>query len=215
MIGEWAWGLFQLLVILVMMATLFLVLVSATAKAEVLASPVVWPECLNRDVQVDLVACGAQRWQLDAIDAITLGGRSKGPVDYIQIAPETSAARRDEVGLGWGHFTAGRRGLPAPEPNTSDLNHYWTTLAFLHSDQAPCVLFDVWNHGNRNVAAEAAICPDSFRTAAVAVANSNPTLARRLVRDHACDVRALLLAYYESHPTDHRRRRIEWLLGRI
>lgn len=199
----------------VLLALIWLILLAFGGSAQGAVPPVIYAECLNRDIQTDLEACGAEPWQLIAIDAITRGGRSKGPVDYIQIAPEISAAQDDEIALGWGHFTAGRRGLAAPSPGVSDSVHYWKMLAFLYSDSAPCVLLSIWERGHRNVITDAAMCSDTFKAAAAAAANSNPTLARQLVGMYACDTRAFLVAYYESHPTDHRRRRVEWLLDTL
>lgn len=170
-------------------------------------SPFVWQECLDRsNISADLRRAGARSWEVEAIEIIGSGSIGKGPVDVVHVS-------RDEIALGWAHFTAQRSPF---ELNTwtGSASAEWVLgiQALLYSDQAPFIQLRSWRRIVRSTARMGASqgCRDhECRVLLVAMANSSPRRAQRIGSE--CRWRAPCMAQRYPGSSAHRQRRIdEW-----
>jgi hypothetical protein len=183
-------------VILILGAILFLVMMTASVKAEVLASPVVWPECLNRNVQVELEDLGAPFWVRKAADIVMDGNIGKGPVDVIEVMP-------GETALGWAHFHLERDRLKL---NLSSNTPRIALLMLLYSDAAAMIQYRAFLRIVSPAVEESRYETDEDRALVAALASHAPTYVRRLGRTCRWDRECLI---EEFATTPHRRRRVE------
>jgi hypothetical protein len=184
-------------------AIVWIVLLTAPGWAEVLSSPLVIPECLERDLEVDLEELGAPRWARLGAQVVSSGNIGKTPIDLIMVSPEETAA-------GWAHFTLerGRLGLnlwgATRGPDWEE-----AVLALLYSDEGAEIQYQAWRrivdpvvNRARSGGCRSAEC----LSLVAAMANSGPSLA--LMFGRACDWRVGCMSDLYGRQSEHKARRI-------
>lgn len=178
----------------------------ATAKAQ--TCPLVYAECLDAEyssTRVDRLAdSGATSWEVQALAVIGSGVIGKHPFDVIP-TPEGGAV----LGIVHRHIDPGEEmlgtGYLADGDGWRDM-----ALALLYADRAQGYRWqlDSWRTVVRPAvsAARAGGCRRMCLAVVAAIANTSPTLARRLGAEHEWDPSAMLEAYAT---TPHRARRAE------
>lgn len=190
-----------------MKTTPFLILLLMTVgvtPAEAYVSPDVYHECLNRELEADLVMAGALEYELEAVEVITRDGASKTAVDYVPVTD-------GETAVGWAHLTAERDPLGL----NLDPSDRWSYLAILYSDAAPELLLAAWRDVVDPAMARARHrCDRTDWFIVASLANSEPYTVRDWL-DVTCERAELLALYYADRPGDHRERRIRAILSKL
>lgn len=200
--------------------TLMIVLL-AYMPARAAVCPVAFLECLpSADERIGdaerLERAGAADWEIQAWRAIRSGNIGKGPLDVIDWSTRGRPGWWDfghyHLAFGPGSEDVLGVGIRMDTPGWSD----WAT-AVLYVDRSRFdyrIQLDRWRRRVQPAirAARQAGCRLECRAAVAAIANSSPTLARRLGEETGFDFVKMLHRYAT---TPHRSRRARWFLENI